>query len=100
MFMVSIILTSNDIISIVYHLKLTIFVKKKISYSLWQPPTLNDYLTTYMSGQTTELHRSCFKSSRGSYWLVKELLFLGTQICVYRGREPALRGTQICVYRG
>ena len=52
MFMVSIILTSNDIISIVYHLKLTIFVKKKISYSLWQPPTLNDYLTTYMSGQT------------------------------------------------
>ena len=53
MFMVSIILTSNDIISIVYHLKLTIFVKKKISYYLWQPPTLNDYLTTYMSGQTT-----------------------------------------------
>ena len=29
MFMVSIIVTSNDIISIVYHLKLTIFVNKK-----------------------------------------------------------------------
>ena len=29
-------------------------------------------------------------SKPGSYWLVEELLFLGTQIWVYYGREPAL----------
>ena len=78
--MVRIILTSMLYNFHCYHLKLSIFVKKKISYCLWQPPTLNEYLTTYMSGKTTTLqHRSCFKSSSGSYWLVEELLFLGSQ---------------------
>ena len=79
-----------------YHLKLTIKKKKKISYSLWQPPTLNDYLTTYMSGQTTQQHRSCSKPSRGSYWLVVELLFLGTQICVFGDVHVEILCLNVC----
>ena len=73
MFLVSIVLISNAISFPLLSLKIDsgFWIKKYISYSLWQPPpTLNGFLTTHMSHNNTEAALSPAVNSAGNVIIV------------------------------